>query len=274
MEELKVFKCPNCGANTTNQHNCEYCGSLLVRFAVQGLNVSDNYHNNTRLYPDLLDFLEINLLYQEEHPELPVATTIRTTEEYRNKSTVMRLNGVKDTGHVLTILRKSNCYWGDGEPIVFNYGEEEANGLCVVLKFENKKSGEGIFKNGIAFKSENKRNEEALQRFRNLDSSVLFIKKEYDYTQDYTGFDIHAVEYAIDFGCDAKGAALLISEILDKVYQYPLRDALIIDNTEGEEALMADSQTKETSLTKYLYWIGIIITILYVFGKIMAIASN
>ena len=29
--EIKTILCPNCGANTTNHQNCEYCGSMLVR---------------------------------------------------------------------------------------------------------------------------------------------------------------------------------------------------------------------------------------------------
>ena len=29
--------CPNCGANTTNRKNCEYCGSMLVRFVDQNI---------------------------------------------------------------------------------------------------------------------------------------------------------------------------------------------------------------------------------------------
>ncbi len=34
--QVQTIVCPNCGANATNHHNCEYCGSLLVRFASTG----------------------------------------------------------------------------------------------------------------------------------------------------------------------------------------------------------------------------------------------
>lgn len=37
--ELKTYVCPNCGANTTNAQNCEYCGSLLVRFVDKGISL-------------------------------------------------------------------------------------------------------------------------------------------------------------------------------------------------------------------------------------------
>lgn len=30
-ETLKGITCPNCGANTTNQDVCEFCGSIIIR---------------------------------------------------------------------------------------------------------------------------------------------------------------------------------------------------------------------------------------------------
>ena len=38
--EANVIKCPNCGASSTNHTNCEYCGSLLVRFVDKGIDLS------------------------------------------------------------------------------------------------------------------------------------------------------------------------------------------------------------------------------------------
>ena len=31
--QVQTIVCPNCGANASNHSNCEYCGSILVRFA-------------------------------------------------------------------------------------------------------------------------------------------------------------------------------------------------------------------------------------------------
>lgn len=41
--EIKTIVCPNCGANTTNHQNCEYCGSMLVRcYEMMGINEDGN----------------------------------------------------------------------------------------------------------------------------------------------------------------------------------------------------------------------------------------
>jgi hypothetical protein len=41
MEE-KTYRCPNCGANITNTQNCEYCGSLLIRFFEKNIGINDS----------------------------------------------------------------------------------------------------------------------------------------------------------------------------------------------------------------------------------------
>ena len=53
--ELQAITCPNCGANTSNHQNCEYCGSFLVRQVSRGVDVSGyveripSYHNEVLL---------------------------------------------------------------------------------------------------------------------------------------------------------------------------------------------------------------------------------
>ena len=37
MADQVLFQCPNCGASITNSLNCEYCGSLLIRFEAQNI---------------------------------------------------------------------------------------------------------------------------------------------------------------------------------------------------------------------------------------------
>ena len=52
--ELKTYVCPNCGANTTNAQNCEYCGSLLVRFVEKGISLSqqiDEIYDKSQYIP-------------------------------------------------------------------------------------------------------------------------------------------------------------------------------------------------------------------------------
>ena len=43
--QVKTAVCPNCGANATNLHNCEYCGSMLVR-CYDAINTDANCKEN------------------------------------------------------------------------------------------------------------------------------------------------------------------------------------------------------------------------------------
>lgn len=53
MPELKSYTCPNCGANTTDARNCEFCGSLLVRFVEKGIDLSQTtYLDDTETFLD------------------------------------------------------------------------------------------------------------------------------------------------------------------------------------------------------------------------------
>jgi len=55
MENTMVLSCPNCGAAITNRKNCEYCGSLLVRFIDKGINlIGTEYTSNVKVYPGLI----------------------------------------------------------------------------------------------------------------------------------------------------------------------------------------------------------------------------
>ena len=75
--ELKSYVCPNCGANTTNTQNCEYCGSLLVRFVEKGIDLSHtSYLNNNAVFPGLVEELKRNLELQSENPKDWVATDL------------------------------------------------------------------------------------------------------------------------------------------------------------------------------------------------------
>ena len=65
--EVKALVCPHCGANTTNTQNCEYCGSLLVRFVDKDIDISNtSYLSGKCEYPGLLTELKNNLKLQKE----------------------------------------------------------------------------------------------------------------------------------------------------------------------------------------------------------------
>lgn len=198
--ELKVLKCPNCGANTTNAQNCEYCGSLLVRFVDKGIDLSKtSYTNDSATFPGLTEELKRNLQLQERNHEEGVTTDLWTKKA--------------DTGdsESICVLRSGKCVWADGQEMNISNSKK---GLIISLNFAT------YIDNGDWQKQYNKRVEKWLQAFKKLDSFPLFTSHICNYT--YAGDERYSREYAIDFGKDAEGAARLISEILQKVYGWTM----------------------------------------------------
>ena len=70
MENQTTYTCPNCGATITNSRNCEYCGSLLVRFAAQNIQLNiDKYGKEGFSFPGLESELRKNLALQRQSQE-------------------------------------------------------------------------------------------------------------------------------------------------------------------------------------------------------------
>lgn len=64
--QVTTIVCPNCGASTSNRHNCEYCGSLLVRFADQNKVIDESkYGKEAKAIPGLEDELKKNIALQK-----------------------------------------------------------------------------------------------------------------------------------------------------------------------------------------------------------------
>lgn len=203
MSELKNYVCPNCGANTTNAVNCEYCGSLLVRFVEKGIDLTaTNYTSNDAVFTGLIAELQKNLRFQEVTEEY-VSTDIWTTKYTKEN------NGVYGAVH-----RSGKCNWANGTSMNLN---NEKKGLVVGLNFATYvESGQETFNANVMSQQ---------KRFEQLSSASLFTKNICYYTDPW-GNKRKAVEFAIDFGCDAEGAARLFSEILNKVYEIDLSESM------------------------------------------------
>lgn len=110
MEE-KLLKCPNCGANATNHQNCEYCGSLLVRFVDKGIDLSKTtYMSNDGVIPGLIEHLKKNLEWQTENQGKFVSTQIACENEDIPWIEVGNVNGKKDLSISLQIDEEYE-YW-------------------------------------------------------------------------------------------------------------------------------------------------------------------
>ena len=96
--EAKVIKCPNCGASSTNHTNCEYCGSLLVRFVDKGIDLTTtSYLTNDKVYEGLIDALQQNLERQELSDSIvetdilyKSSPTVKLSRKRHNVATVFR----------------------------------------------------------------------------------------------------------------------------------------------------------------------------------------
>lgn len=199
MESAKVVKCPNCGANATNLSNCEYCGSLLVRFVEKKIDLSHTtYLNDVETYPGLINALKLNLQLQESTNEEGVATDIVGPVTHN------------DTGrdYIGCVLRNGYINFLDGS----SAPSKSKKGICINFSFSSYLDrGYELF-NAI--------NEEQRKRFKTLDCYPLFIEHISFYT-DELGYDRKCHEYFIDFGKDAEGASRLISKVLKDVLEIP-----------------------------------------------------
>jgi len=213
--EANVIKCPNCGASSTNHTNCDYCGSLLVRFVDKGIDLSTtSYLTNDKVYDGLIDALKQNLDRQELSD-----SAVETGIFYKSSPTV-KLS--RKRHGVATVFRSGSTTWSDGDPIKLG---DKNRGLVIKFSFdihaeENDVSDERI--------------ERQHQEFKALGSFPLFTPHTGIYMRPGSSSRFRSQEYAIDFGQDVEGAARLISEVLSKVYGIP-EDTQLIYLGEGEE---------------------------------------
>ena len=212
---MNVIKCPNCGASSTNHTNCEYCGSLLVRFVDKGIDLSTtSYLTNDKVYAGLIEALKQNLDRQELSD-----SAVETGIFYKSSPTV-KLS--RKRHGVATVFRSGSTTWSDGDPIKLG---DKNRGLVIKFSFdihaeENDASDERI--------------EKQHQEFKALGSFPLFTAHTGIYMRPGSSSRFRSQEYAIDFGQDVEGAARLISEVLSKVYGIP-EDAQLIYLGENEE---------------------------------------
>ena len=201
MPELKTYVCPNCGANTTNAENCEYCGSLLVRFVEKGIDFSHTtYTSNDTVIAGLIPELKRNLQLQKDNP---IGTVIATD--------IFKLN---DDGNIECLNIFSSGFkaaWADGTIAPFPTDER---GFRIAVGFSTYANA-----NDSRVREFNNKMDAQLARFQRLDSFPLFTPHQGAFTDPW-GQARYDREYAIDFGEDVEGAARLISEILFKVNGY------------------------------------------------------
>ena len=210
MSEQKTLTCPNCGAAVTNHSNCEFCGSLLVRFVDKGIDLSKTtYLNDNATFKGLAEALQRNLELQSQ-----------TTESV--------ITDIYDGNIFMTsVLRSGKARWSDKNEMKLS---ASSHGLIVTTLF-----GED--------------DQEYHDRFKQLDSFHLF-NAHAGVNNDGDRF----IEYAIDFGSDADGAARVLSEILTKVWLRSIDTTLSYHTNVGSAIYTDRKAMDDDSDWGWLWW--------------------
>lgn len=214
VDNQAEHRCPNCGANYTNVNNCEYCGSLLVRFVEKGIDLSKtSYLNNDNVIPGLIPELKKNIKMQKATSE-NIATDIYINEGDKGE--------VGYTFLKISAIRSGHGYWDndyDGqEPIMIS---DSKTGLVILWKFDEELNPQDTCwydRDPKGTMRIHQKKDEIWKAFKSFPSFCLFTQhtRDWDYKDGINGKRIYMRKhsYAIDFGEDAEGAARLISEIL------------------------------------------------------------
>ena len=179
---ITTIVCPNCGASATNHHNCEYCGSLLVRFVTNHIAIDkDSYGDDAFVFPGLDAALKNNIILQE------------TSDDDMTVWTNFIVNGNEID---IQIVPSYNA----------------ALGLDADNPFKSAKKPSLAVKIPYLINSPNEefaiRSRHDLSVFKSMDIYPLFTEIGFQY----------GLYYFIDFGEDVEMASRMISNILKKVY--------------------------------------------------------
>jgi hypothetical protein len=248
MEE-KTYRCPNCGATITNTQNCEYCGSLLVRFLEKGIDLKQTtYVNDNFTFPGLIAELKQNLDLQKEHPYEAVCTDIAGPQV------------PNVTFNFLCNILATRCFIDGNNNHRFPNADNER--LAVGIAFATYLDSDHESFNEF----ERKRH----AKFQQLDCFELF-KHKSEICTDGGGYKRNQQTYYIDFGSDAVGTARLISNILLQIDDLDINTPLSYYTNYGynidkmRNALRGRSNTNSSSTNPSN---GCCVTLLGVLGSI------
>ena len=177
--QVKTVVCPNCGANTSNAHNCEYCGSLLVRYVAAHKEVDKStFGEEVTIISGLADELKKNISYQKIKKEEEIVVTTITDPN----------------GALWQVVETANCNFGT---LTTNpFWESKDVGIALRVTFETMDDDDAFAQN----------EKSRLLWFKKQDYFFLFTQQNHP----------KGVYYYIDFGQDVENAAKLISSIVSK----------------------------------------------------------
>ncbi len=242
---IKAIECPNCGANATNFQNCEYCGSLLVRFKDLNIAIDPNKYGKTAVtFAGLKDALLENLKEQERTQGLNhVHTWIRNSALGINIE-VVNPRATKDMVYFETDMLYHIMPLND-------YTEAEQS-LVICFRFVELSWEITNFDSNAA--DIHDYHQALHERFSAMSEFPLFnyIEENLLTTAGTKQGKVHS--YYIDFGQDYEGAAEILTQYLMFMYQIPSPTTVRLDyelTSETEEEYVSSVQ-EEKSFNKGL----------------------
>lgn len=211
--QAHAFVCPNCGANTTNRQNCEYCGSLLVRFADKNIAIDENQYGHTAFrFAGLENALTQNL---EEQARTYGRNHIHTL--ITSPSLGLELDVTNPKAQTELIIYT----WGDSnsfriKPAILPNTDEQSLVICIRFYEITSKmwAADTRYSHGIAPEL-NQANAEAHTRFQEMLIYDLFQLQTDKIVDVVTGMKVGNVyQYYLNFGRDVEGAASIITQYL------------------------------------------------------------
>lgn len=214
---MKTVICPNCGASATNLKNCEYCGSLLVRFVDNNIVIDNSkYGSKATVFNGLKESLKRNL---EEQERTYGRNHVHTNIHCSSIGLELEVTNPKAQTEVIV----PNVYFEGNKstlrvsPTYQNNTDEQSLVICIrfykitdktYLKFDQ--FGE--------FEPFNNENERKHNCFKNLDIYKLFTFQEDELvicSKIGLGHKCGIVyQYYLNFGQDVEGAANIITQYL------------------------------------------------------------
>lgn len=237
--QTSIIVCPNCGASTTNGHNCDYCGSLLVRFIAENKSVDKTtFGGDSTEILGLKEELRKNLSYQKikKDDEIVVTSIIDSND------------------NIVQVVETAHCNLGTvGEnPFLGIYDK----GITLRVTFET-------------------RNED--EDFAQSERTRLNWFKKQSYYFLFTQQNLPAgTYYYIDFGEDIENAAKLISAMLmsegasNEEYSFETR-MVTANSLSNENGLIYDNtaeKSKRAITLASIITISIIVVIKLLFSII------
>ncbi len=249
--EAQAIKCPNCGANATNHQNCEYCGSLLVRFIDKQIALDENkYGGKSVKLKGLEAALRRNL---EEQERTYGRNHVRTNIICSSFGLELDVTNPKSQTEVYVpneYFESSKCTLRIS-PTYQCKTDEQALVICVRFYEITDKTVlvADQMSHGGEYERFNNYNYKAHERFKNLDIFKLFTLQIDDLVVcSKIGFGTKTgkvYQYYLNFGKDVEGAAAIITQYLSSSFSITSPDSCII---EYKQESVTDEEYKEMVL--------------------------